>query len=144
MTDFTKQLINSETFTPNQIPPNEAVQTFRELKMLMKLGYKKKVFNSNTMGFLLNAHKFGFQEALANNLPRNNSYNELSYSEVKQKLIDLIAFMLDDMDNINFDTISTYNDYVYRNNDIVQSLLDLSGELHPYHEGEQIKNYDLI
>lgn len=146
MNKFTKQLLEGGRLTSDQITPEEATQTFRELKMLMILNInKKELMNSGVIMFMLHPKEFGFVDAMKFGLPRADFLKELSYVEVRDKINELLLRLNEDIDNINFYTISAYNDLAYRNNEIVQQLSDLSGgEFHAYHEGQLVESRKTI
>ena len=56
----------------------------------------------------------------------------------------MLSELKEDSDKINFDTISQYQNLAYRNNAIVQQLLDLGGESRAYYEGQLVESKPLV
>lgn len=146
MNKFTHILLNGGELTPDQISKEDAIQTLRELRMLVLFGLKKKeTMNLGSIKFILNLPRFSAKEAIENYLPQTDfSVNDLSYLEVRTKIDSLLSELKEDSDKINFDTISQYQNLAYRNNAIVQQLLDLGGESRAYYEGQLVESKPLV
>jgi len=145
MTDYFEFLLDgNEIKDVAALSTQEQFDTFKRLKFLAMLKIKDSnlVARHSALKFIcgnLNSeiHKMTTPQV-------RFDVDQLSYKDCKVEIENLIDRLSKDRKEITITNVCIYNDLAKRSNQLVQQLLDLSGEFRCYYEGEMVVRRPII